>query len=62
MKLNIRTPETSSETEHVGLRLYSDTVKELDEMATKLNVKRSVLIRHAIHEMLDAQEIIDEDT
>lgn len=56
MKLNVRTSETGT-TEHVGIRLYTDTVEKLDSICKEKNIKRSVLIRHAINEFLDGLEV-----
>jgi len=55
MKLNVRTAENGTK-EHIGLRLYAATVVEIDAIAEKLNVKRSVIIRHALNNFLDEQE------
>ncbi len=53
MNLNIKTSETGTK-ELVGVRMYTDTINQIDTVADKLNVKRSVIIRHAINEFLDS--------
>lgn len=58
MKLNVTTPENNPNKEFVGVRMYTETIDRLDILATKYNVKRSAIIRHALNEFLDAQEKI----
>lgn len=52
MQLNTKT-STIGTTQHLGIRVYTDTLDEIDRIADKLNVKRSVIVRHAINEFID---------
>lgn len=52
MYLNMKTVKDGA-SEIIGLRMYSETVKELDAICDELNVKRSVIMRHAINEFID---------
>lgn len=53
MRLNIRTPKDATK-EYLGLRVYGETLAEIEVLAARLNVKKSVLVRHAINEFLDS--------
>ncbi len=53
LQLNLRTSATGV-MDHAGVRLYTDTLKDLDDIADRYNVTRSVLIRHALNEFLDS--------
>ena len=52
MQLNLKTSESGT-TEHIAFRLYTEATAQVDELADKLNVKRSVVLRHIINEYFD---------
>ena len=53
-KLNVRTSKASAQ--HVGLKLFADTISEIDECASEMGVLRSAMIRHIINEYLDGKK------
>jgi len=54
MKLNVRT--SKSDTSFVGVKIYDETLAELDAIGEKVGIKRSALLRHALNEFLDNYE------
>jgi len=50
----MKTPEKSASKEYLGMRIYTDTMDEIRKVAKENNVKKSVIVRHALNEFLDS--------
>lgn len=57
MKINLRETNKEDKKEYVGVNLYSADKQRLDKLANGMGVSLSVILRTAINNLLDSEEV-----